>query len=52
MSYFQNTTVLFNVLFLFVVDSESISVNVVDKNIKVDFENITVGIGEQVNTII
>ena len=40
------------VLFVFVVDSEGVSVNVANKNIKVDFEDITVGIGEQVNTII
>ena len=39
-------------LFVFIVDSESVSVNVVDKNIKVDFEDITVGLGEQVNIII
>ena len=33
-TYFQNTTVLFNGLFLFIVDSESVSVNVVDKKHK------------------
>ena len=39
-------------LLVFVVDSEGVSVNLVNKNIKVDFEDITVGIGEQVNPII
>ena len=33
------------VLFVFVVDSEGVSVNVVNKNIKVDFEDIIIGIG-------
>ena len=40
------------VLLVFVVDSEGISVNVVDKSTKVDFEDITVDFGEHVNTII
>ena len=40
------------VLLVFVVDSEGVSVNVVDKSIKVHFKDITVGIGEQVNPII
>ena len=39
-------------LLVFVVDSEGVSVNLVNKNIKVDFEDITVGIREQVNPII
>ena len=42
------------VLLVFVVDSEIVSVNIVDKSIKVDFfdDDITICVGVQVNPII
>ena len=52
-TYFQSTIVLFNLcLLVCVINSEDIPVNVVDKSIKINFEDITIGIGEQVNPII
>ena len=43
---------LLYVLLVFAVDSEDVSGNVVDKSIKVDFEDIIVGIGLLANPII